>query len=241
MGQRQNGEDQALLRLFVSYNVLQRLGFAEGRIHQCLAEGIRADGGWEEALEWVSIIELRSKWWILVLMAQMWLHLTEDECLGRGEHAKLDGKCLPVCGSLNVQAPERCDSPLVAPVVEKTVLVESGEPPQTAPAPPTSDSTVPTPSSPLFRQLDDDSSGSDSDAGVDLNRINEKWAQYMLKLDSLRYPGVNEKKKGKKNQTIKFALETPEIRQLNEVLGKIERDYLFDRREAGESLALFMK
>ena len=137
---------------------------------------------------------------------------------------------------LILQAPERCDPPLVAPIVENATVAESPTLSQAAAAPLSSDTATPLSSSQLFRPLDDESSGSDSDAGVNLNKMNEKWAQYMLKLDSLRYPGVNEKKKGKKNQTIKFALETPEIRQLNEALGKIERDYLFDRREAGESL-----
>lgn len=134
--------------------------------------------------------------------------------------------------------PKRCDSPLLAPIIKKTPVVDNLEAtPAVAPAQ-SVDATVYEPSTPLFRQLDDDeSSGSGSDAGVDLSKMNEKWAQNMLKLDALRYPGVGEKKKGKKNQPVKFALETPEIRQLNEVLGEIERDYLFDRREAGESLA----
>lgn len=143
---------------------------------------------------------------------------------------------LPSRTWLTVLAPERCDSPLVAPFVEKVTIAESSGPPQAATNAPSSDTKTPEPSVPLFRQLDDESSDSGSDVGVDLNKINEKWAQYMVKLDALRYPGLNEKKKGKKNQNIKFALETPEIRQLNEALGKIERDYLFDRREAGKSL-----
>lgn len=46
--------DKALLRLFVTYQVLQRLGFAEARIAECINRGLGEGDGWEEALEWVS-------------------------------------------------------------------------------------------------------------------------------------------------------------------------------------------
>lgn len=49
-------EDKILLRTFVSYNVLVRLGFAEARINQCLSGGLKAGGNWEDALEWVSYL-----------------------------------------------------------------------------------------------------------------------------------------------------------------------------------------
>lgn len=68
-----NEHDKTLLRLFITYNVLARLGFSEARITQCLLTGLEDGEGWEEALEW------------------MWLHLSEDECLQRGVYAPREG------------------------------------------------------------------------------------------------------------------------------------------------------
>ena len=47
-------EDQALLRLYVAYKVLLRLGFTVGRIEECLTRGIKETETWEAAIEWVS-------------------------------------------------------------------------------------------------------------------------------------------------------------------------------------------
>lgn len=44
-------EEKALTRAFVTYHVLAKLGFTDERIVECLKI---TDGGWEEALEWVS-------------------------------------------------------------------------------------------------------------------------------------------------------------------------------------------
>jgi ATP-dependent RNA helicase DHX29 len=45
--------DKGLLRLFVAFHVLSRLGFSHGRISQCLLEGLVEGGGWDEAIDWV--------------------------------------------------------------------------------------------------------------------------------------------------------------------------------------------
>ncbi len=48
--------EKELLRLFIAFNVLGKLGFSEGRILQCLREGVGEGETWEEALEWVIFI-----------------------------------------------------------------------------------------------------------------------------------------------------------------------------------------
>jgi hypothetical protein len=52
--QQSLSEDQALLRVYVAYKVLQRLGFTVGRIEECLTQGIKETDNWEAAIEWVS-------------------------------------------------------------------------------------------------------------------------------------------------------------------------------------------
>ena len=47
-------EDQALVRVYVAYKVLMRLGFTVGRIEECLTRGIKETETWEAAIEWVS-------------------------------------------------------------------------------------------------------------------------------------------------------------------------------------------
>jgi len=49
-------EDQALLRVYVAYKVLMRLGFTVGRIEECLTRGIKETETWEAAIEWVNYI-----------------------------------------------------------------------------------------------------------------------------------------------------------------------------------------
>jgi hypothetical protein len=46
--------DKLLLRVFIAYHVLQKMGFSEARISQCLLEGFGETDTWEEALDWVS-------------------------------------------------------------------------------------------------------------------------------------------------------------------------------------------
>lgn len=52
-------DDKALLRLFITFQVLKRLGFAEARILECIDRGIGEGDGWEEALDWVGQSHLR--------------------------------------------------------------------------------------------------------------------------------------------------------------------------------------
>jgi hypothetical protein len=40
--------------VFIAYHVLQKMGFSEARVSQCLLEGFGETDTWEEALDWVS-------------------------------------------------------------------------------------------------------------------------------------------------------------------------------------------
>lgn len=68
--------DKKLVNLFVTYKVLQHLGFGDEGIEQCILEGIHGDNGWAEGEEWVCGERFR-------LTEQLWLHLSEDECRQR--------------------------------------------------------------------------------------------------------------------------------------------------------------
>lgn len=46
-------EDKSLLRLFVAYQVLSRLGFPREHIDRCVLEGLGEGDGWAEGVEWV--------------------------------------------------------------------------------------------------------------------------------------------------------------------------------------------
>ncbi|ORY32822.1 P-loop containing nucleoside triphosphate hydrolase protein [Naematelia encephala] len=197
--------DRILLRMFVAYHVLSQLGFTDERIVRCLEHGLGDGQGWEEGLEW------------------MWLHLSEDECLRQGEFARKEEPTLP--------AP---DDPLIEPILETTEIPKDN-PNATTPAPASSASTVP--SSPtqvsLFQSAESDSEGSDSDTDPDLNKANESWAQLMLELDSLKIAvGGGPGKKGKKGKVSGVVLETPEIRRVKEKMSKVEKEYLFNRKDA---------
>jgi hypothetical protein len=64
----QSQKEKSLLRLYIIHHVLAKLGYAEARILECLqslgprlvAGGIddKINSGWEDALDWVSPIEL---------------------------------------------------------------------------------------------------------------------------------------------------------------------------------------
>ena len=45
--------DKALIRLFVTLQVLQRLGFSDERIEESVMKGVGDGEGWEKAIEWV--------------------------------------------------------------------------------------------------------------------------------------------------------------------------------------------
>lgn len=115
-------------------------------------------------------------------------------------------------------------------------MTESPQVDQTATTSLASQAVVPPSNGPLFRQLEDDSSDSDSTDSLNLSKLNEKWARHMLALDTLRSRSTEKRKGGKKHQLPKPVLETPEMRQVKDVIASLEREYLFDRKEAGMHL-----
>lgn len=86
-----------------------------------------------------------------------------------------------------------------------------------------------------FKQLDAISSDSDSEGDLDLDRLHENWARKMLALEELRFNRPGERKKGvRKHQTPKPVIETPDMRTLKDAIVGLEREYLFDRKQAGK-------
>ncbi|WWD17179.1 hypothetical protein CI109_101617 [Kwoniella shandongensis] len=201
--------EKTLLRLFIAFHVLRKLGFSAERVEQCMLEGLKEGDGWEEALEW------------------MWNNLSEDECLQRGEYAKRDEPSLvaePQEVLIDVPAPEE-------PEESTTSTKQPILPPATDPS--ITSSTAP---GSLFQSLDSAApSDSDSDEDFDTNKINETWAKLSLELDSLRLAaggGAVGKGKGKKGKGNGVILETPEMRSLKDRIGKVEKEYLFSRKDA---------
>jgi ATP-dependent RNA helicase DHX29 len=139
------------------------------------------------------------------------------------------------------------NKPDEAPLLESTELPPEEQDPEPKPQPPPrppapADSAEP-PSEPssLFQSLDSAQSDaeSDSDSELDLQRVNADWAVLMLELDNLRIaagvgPGGKAKggKKGKGNGVV---LETPDMRRVKEKIGKMEKEYMFSRKDAGAS------
>lgn len=54
----------------------------------------------------------------------------------------------------------------------------------------------------------------------------------MLELDNLR--AGSDSKKGKKKKGPAVVLETPEIRRIKNEISKVEKEYMFSRKEAGK-------
>jgi hypothetical protein len=75
-----------------------------------------------------------------------------------------------------------------------------------------------------------------SSSEPDLQKYNESWANLMLELDNLRIAagGGQGKSKGKKGKSSGVVLETPEMRKLKDQIGKVEKEYMLSRKEAGE-------
>jgi len=124
-----------------------------------------------------------------------------------------------------------CDPPLLPP------SLPSPPPKPVAVAPEPSTEQMPLPErNPLFRETLSDGSGSDSDSDEELNidKANQTWAKLMLELDTLRSGPDN--KKGKKKKGPAVVLETPEIRRIKSDMAKVEKEYMFSRKEAGTSL-----
>lgn len=87
----------------------------------------------------------------------------------------------------------------------------------------------------LFQSLGDDSSDgtdSDSDADLDHNKANEDWSKLMLELDTLKI-GTGSSTKGKKKGKANVVMETPEMVKLKAKISKVEKDYMFSRKDAG--------
>lgn len=81
------------------------------------------------------------------------------------------------------------------------------------------------------------SSESESDDEVDLGseKTNRQWADLMLQLDGLRIAGgAVAKGKGKKKGS-GVVMETPEMRKVMDMMKKVEKEYLFSRKDAGAS------
>ena len=99
-------------------------------------------------------------------------------------------------------------------------------------------SSVPSspPQASLFQSLDSTPpSDSDSDTDPDLNKVNDSWPSLMLELDNLRLAagGSGAKGKGKKTKGSGVVLETPEMRGVKDKIGKVEKEYMFSRKEGG--------
>ncbi|KAL7421927.1 hypothetical protein Q5752_003699 [Cryptotrichosporon argae] len=197
--------DKALLRYYVAQGVLLHLRFGAERVSECLASLGNGDA-WEEALEW------------------MWLHCSEDECLQRGEYARKEEPTLP-----------DPDPPLIAaaPPEPELKAAPAAAPVSTAPA-------EPAVSASLFQSLDgtpdSDASSDEDDGDPDPNRVNEQWAALMLELDGKRTAAGAvagaKGKGGKKKGGGGVVLETPEMVKLKAKMGKLEKEYMFSRKEA---------
>ena len=163
----------------------------------------------------------------------MWLHLEEDECLSRGSYAKQPSERNPIpLLTLAASLPE-LDEPLqdsIAVEPEPEPISSPSAPTEPAPAPATS--SVPTAS--LFSSLaQEDSSDSEHETDLNSNKENEKWALLMLQLDNLRI-AAGQSKRGKKGKSNGVLLETSEIRGLKDKIGRLEKEYMFSRKDAGK-------
>jgi ATP-dependent RNA helicase DHX29 len=128
-----------------------------------------------------------------------------------------------------------CDSPLLPPS-----LPSPPPKPAAKASEPASDQPSPRERSPLFREAASDESASDSDSDDEpnLDKANQTWAKLMLELDAMR--SGPDGKKGKKKKGPAVVLETPEIRRIKNEMAKVEKEYMFSRKEAGKFLDVSM-
>ncbi|ORX35792.1 P-loop containing nucleoside triphosphate hydrolase protein [Kockovaella imperatae] len=180
--------DRELSTAYSSFRVLRYLGISESRAWECISK-VSPLGNWEDCLDWV------------------WLHCTEDECLGRGEFAQ-------TAPSLE----ERLDTPLVPEVVSTEELKQSQ---QSVATESTSQikSSISTPSrepTSLFRSAEE---SSDEEVDLDPAAINRKWAMKRIELDDA------------KSQQ-KFKSESAAVKEIKSELQSLEGEYLFNRKEA---------
>ncbi|RXK37048.1 hypothetical protein M231_05636 [Tremella mesenterica] len=209
-GSSQIESERILLRLFTTYRTLSALGFSDARIGQYLLEGMSEGEGWEEALQW------------------MWLHLSEEECLSLGEYSKhiessVDNDQSPLLPDElpGDSVPSANPTDLQGAVTQTTM--ENKTLTQGTPVEPVS----------LFQSQGSVApSDSESDGEPNMNLENETWARLMLELDTLRLGAGDGKMKGKKGKGAGVVLETPEMRRIKEKVGKAEREYMFNRKQA---------
>ena len=164
----------------------------------------------------------------------MWLHLSEDECLGRGDYAPTTGKEAEKDQADPSDDRQESDAPLGESVpVEEPPIDDFPIPNNLAPTPalPSFQATS------LFQPLDD--SNSDSDVDPDINRDNESWARLTFELENLRIAvGASQGRgKGKKIKSNGVVLESVDMRRLKDKIAKVEKEYLFNRKDAGECIA----
>jgi ATP-dependent RNA helicase DHX29 len=108
------------------------------------------------------------------------------------------------------------------------------EPMKVASTQPSTSPSSPTQTS-LFQSLDSSppSDESDSASEPDLT-LNTTWAELMLELDTLKMAAGQGRGKGKKGKSNPIILESSELRRLKDRIGKIEKEYLFSRKDAGK-------
>lgn len=91
------------------------------------------------------------------------------------------------------------------------------------------------PAGSLFQSLDnsDTESESESDSEPDINKVNQTWATLMVELDTMKMlAGASKGKAGKKGKG-KVVLDTPEMVKLKGKIAKLEKDYMFGKKDAG--------
>lgn len=77
---------------------------------------------------------------------------------------------------------------------------------------------------------------SESDADLDLSKVNSDWASLKVELESLTaQAGVPKGNKGRKGKH-SAQMETPEMFKLRTKMSKMEKDYMFNRKDAGKSV-----
>lgn len=86
----------------------------------------------------------------------------------------------------------------------------------------------------LFQSQNASDTESDSEAEHEYH-INEQWAKLQLELDTLRMAS-GEGKKGKKGKGNQVMIETPEIRRLKDKISRVEKEYMFTRKDASTSV-----
>lgn len=160
------------------------------------------------------------------MASQMWLNLSEDECRGVGEFATANISAPAIHDPLIDVTPD-CPIPSSdAASGNKTPVVMTPSVSEGAPAPEGSS---------LFQSLEDGESdrSSESEDELNMNKANESWATLMLELETLKATAGAVKGKGKKSKS-QVVMETPKMVKLKNKINKLEKEYMFGKRDAGE-------